>query len=260
MEESSGRQEGQPSEKEDAQSIPAATDQGKDMADTGTTLKLGDGTVIVRVVCDEQGYTAEVADTAAVADAVLTPEQMQIVTGGETIEIRIDVKDISGNVSERDKSVIENGMEEYRKGMPELTLGMYVDISIFMKIGEGDWNAVARTQEPVEVVIGIPDELQSDGRTFYIIRAHEGQYTLLADMDDEPDTITICTDMFSTYAIAYEQVGGTGENHECGLCHICPTFLGICYFVWLAVILAVVLSIWIVLLRNRGEKEEREES
>lgn len=230
------------------------------MADTGTTLKLGDGTVIVRVVCDEQGYTAEVADTAAVADAVLTPEQMQIVTGGETIEIRIDVKDISGNVSERDKSVIENGMEEYRKEMPELTLGMYVDISIFMKIGEGDWNAVARTQEPVEVVIGIPDELQSDGRTFYIIRAHKGQYTLLADMDDDPDTITICTDMFSTYAIAYEQVGGTGENHECGLCHICPTFLGICYFVWLAIILAVVLSIWIVLLRNRGEKEEREES
>ena len=252
VEESSGRQEGQPSEKEDAQSIPAATDQGKDMADTGTTLKLGDGTVIVRVVCDEQGYTAEVADTAAVADAVLTPEQMQIVTGGETIEIRIDVKDISGNVSERDKSVIENGMEEYRKEMPELTLGMYVDISIFMKIGEGDWNAVARTQEPVEVVIGIPDELQSDGRTFYIIRAHEGQYTLLADMDDEPDTITICTDMFSTYAIAYEQVGGQEKTMSAD----CVT----CVRVWLAVILAVVLSIWIVLLRNRGEKEEREES
>lgn len=55
-------------------------------------------------------------------------------------------------------------------------------------------------------------------------------------------------------------VGGTEENHKCGLCHICPTFLGICCFVWLAVILAAVLSIWIVLRRNRREKEEREES
>ena len=199
------------------------------------------------------------ADTAAVADAVLTPEQMQSVTGGETIEIRIDVKDISGNVSERDKSVIENGMEEYRKEMPELTLGMYVDISIFMKIGEGDWNAVARTQDPVEVVIGIPAELQRDDRTFYIIRAHEGQYTLLTDMDEEPDTITIRTDMFSTYAIAYEQEAGTGDNHECGLCHICPTFLGICCFVWLAVILVAALSIWIIFRRKRRDKEERKE-
>lgn len=226
------------------------------MAGASTALTLGDGNVIVTVVCEEQEYTAEVADTTAVADAVLTPEQIQSVTDGETIEIRIDVKDISGNVSEQDKGVIENGIEEYRKNLPELVLGMYVDISIFMKIGGGDWNAVSRTQEPIEVVIGIPPQLQSDDRIFYIIRAHEGEYTLLTDMDDEPDTITIHTDMFSTYAIAYEQVSGTGENHKCGLCHICPTFLGICCFVWLAIILAVVLGIWIVSRRNRKEKEE----
>ena len=51
----------------------------------------------------------------AAANAVLTPEQMQSVADGETIEIRIDVKDISGNVSEQDKRAIENGIEEYRK-------------------------------------------------------------------------------------------------------------------------------------------------
>ena len=137
--------------------------------------------------------------------------------------------------------------------MPELTLGVYVDISMFMKIGEGDWNAITKTHEPVEVIIGIPTELQSDERIFYIIRSHKGNCTLLTDMDEKPDTITICTDMFSTYAIAYGQVG---EDHKCGLCHICPTFLGICYFVWLAVLVAVCLIIWIVIRRNRNNKKK----
>ena len=236
---------------------PTATDNGKGMADTGKALKLGDGTVIVTVVCEEQGYTAEVADTMAAANAVLTPEQMQSVADGETIEIRIDVKDISSNVSEQDKRAIENGIEEYRKKLPGLTLGMYVDISIFIKVGGGDWNAVNQTHEPVDVVIGIPAELQSDDRIFYIIRSHEGDYTLLTDMDEEPDTITIRTDRFSTYAIAYEQVNGTGENNKCGLCHICPTFLGICCFVWLAVIVAVFFIICMIIRRNRKEKEEK---
>ena len=236
---------------------PTATDNGKGMVDTGAALKLGDGTVIVTVVCEEQGYTAEVADTMAAANAVLTPEQMQSVADGETIEIRIDVKDISSNVSEQDKRAIENGIEEYRKKLPGLTLGMYVDISIFIKVGGGDWNAVNQTHEPVDVVIGIPAELQSDDRIFYIIRSHEGDYTLLTDMDEEPDTITIRTDKFSTYAIAYEQASGTGENNKCGLCHICPTFLGLCCFVWLAAIMTVFLIICIVIRRNRKEKEEK---
>ena len=250
VKEPSGIPEGQQPEKEDVQTTPT-------VADTGAALKLGDGTVIVTVVCEEQGYTAEVADTMAAANAVLTPEQMQSVADGETIEIRIDVKDISGNVSEQDKRAIENGIEEYRKKLPGLTLGMYVDISIFIKVGGGDWNAVNQTHEPVDVVIGIPAELQSDDRIFYIIRSHEGDYTLLTDMDEEPDTITIRTDRFSTYAIAYEQASGTGENNKCGLCHICPTFLGICCFVWLAVIVAVFFIICMIIRRNRKEKEEK---
>ena len=271
VKEPSGIPEGQQPEKEDVQTTPAVAESGngmtpggptaegngKGMADTSSALKLGDGTVIVTVVCEEQGYTAEVADTMAAANAVLTPEQIQSVADGETIEIRIDVKDISSNVSEQDKRAIENGIEEYRKKLPGLTLGMYVDISIFIKVGGGDWNAVNQTHEPVDVVIGIPAELQSDDRIFYIIRSHEGDYTLLTDMDEEPDTITIRTDKFSTYAIAYEQVSGTGENNKCGLCHICPTFLGICCFVWLAVIMAVFLIVCIVIRRNRKEKGEK---
>ncbi len=216
------------------------------------------GAVIVTVVCEEQAYTAGVADTVAVANAVLTPEQIQLVGGGETIEIRVDVKDISETVPGQDKEIIENGLAECRKKLPDLTLGMYVDISMFIKVGEGGWNAVTSTKEPVDVVIGIPETLKAEGREFTIIRSHDGTYTLLPDLDDNPDTITISTDLFSAYAIAYEQADQTDGNGKCGLCHICPTFFGICYFIWLAVILAVLLIIGAAIWRNRKKREEQE--
>ena len=237
------------------EAVPTGNVRG--MADTSTALDYGDGTVIVTVVCAEQEYTAGVSDTAAVVNAVLTPAQLKSAAAGENIEIRVEVKDISGNVPRKDKSVIENGIKEYRKEIPDLTLGMYVDISLFVKIGEADWNAVTGTAEPVEVVIGIPQKMQSIDREFFIIRSHEGEYTLLTDMDDAPDTVTIHTDRFSAYAIAYKQVSRTPQAGKCNLCHICPTFLGICYFVWLILIMAVLLIIWKVIRRNRNVRENQ---
>ena len=73
----------------------------------------------------------------------------------------------------------------------------------------------------------------------------------MQDTDDTPDTITISTDKFSSYAIAWQESGNAGSR--CGLCHICPTFLGICCFVWLAVIAAAVLAVWLIVLRKRKE-------
>ncbi len=225
------------------------------MTETSTALQVGSGAVIVTVVCAEQEYTAGVTDTIAVANAVLMPEQLELVNNGETVEIRIDVKDISNQVPEQDKALIEKGIEEYQKKVPGLELGMYIDISMFIKIGEDDWNPITEADEPIEVVIGIPERLLSDGREFYIIRAHEEAYAFMNDMDDVPGTITIGTDRFSSYAIAYTEIDTTeaGGSLKCELCHICPTFFGICCFIWL-ILIAVVTAVVVIMLR-RKEKE-----
>lgn len=236
----------------------------KDSADAGQTEKepqverkevqIGDGTVIVTVVYEEEKCTATVADAEKVVKAVLTPDQQKLVNSGETIEIRIDVTDISAQVPEQDKEVIEGGIEAYREEVPGLVLGMYVDISMFIRIGEGGWNAITATEEPIEVIIGIPESLQEKGRVYYIIRAHDGVHTFMSDMDDDPYTITVSTDMFSSYAIAYVQAEGTG--HKCGLCHTCPTFLGICCFVWLAIIMVIMIAAIILLWKKKEQKIE----
>lgn len=66
--------------------------------------------------------------------------------------------------------------------------GNAADISMFIKIGSGDWNAITATKGPIEVVIDIPEKLLSDGREYYIIRAHNGEYTFMDDLDDAPDS------------------------------------------------------------------------
>ncbi len=256
----------QQTEDRTAQTVQAAVDGGRiaisgETVETGnltenqktaTMFEVGKGTVTVRVVCDDGKCNAGVTDTVVLANTVLSPEQIQLVNYGENIEVRIDVKDISETVAGQDKEVIESGLAQCRETMPELTLGRYVDISVFVKIGEGDWETVTSTGEPIEVVMGIPKGLREDGREFYIIRSHEGEYTLLADMDDDPKTVTIRTDLFSAYALVYGQADRMEESGRCGLCHACPTFLGICCFIWLAVIASVVVAGIILLRRKRN--------
>ena len=140
-------------------------------------------------------------------------------------------------------------------------MGMYVDISMYMRIGSGDWNAIHATNEPVEIILDIPDELAGLTADFYIMRAHEGEYLLMEDLDETPETITIQTEAFSTYAILYQmQEGGEKKSAtKCSLCHICPTFLGICYFIWLAIIIALALVIYLIIRRKRKEEESEEQ-
>lgn len=46
------------------------------------------------------------------------PGQQEIVNSGRTIEIRIDVTDISEKAPAQDKEVIESGIEAYREEAP----------------------------------------------------------------------------------------------------------------------------------------------
>ncbi len=236
----------------------AGTDPQNGESTMRTMLKMGEGAVSVTVVCKGQDYTAGVADTVAVANAALTPEQIQLAEGGETIEIRVEVADISESVPRQDKEEIVGAIETCQSEIPGLTLGMYIDISVFIRVGEGDWNAIRKIGEPIDVIIGIPEELQSKGSAYYIIRAHDGECTLLDDTDETEDTITIRSDLFSSYAIAYIAADSAGTGGKCGLCHVCPTFLGICCFIWLAVILAVIVIIILLLRRKKKEQEQKD--
>lgn len=242
-------------------SEPAQTQmQTPDTTPESQTYTVGKGAVIVTLNnVDETVCTARVADAAAVAHAVLSEEELAEAEQGQVIEIRIDVERLEV-VPQEDAEVIGKGIEDCQEQIPGLVMGMYVDISMYMRIGSGDWNAIHATNESVEIILDIPDELAGLTADFYIMRAHEGEYLLMEDLDETPETITIQTQAFSTYAILYQMREGAGGKPaaKCSLCHICPTFLGICYFIWLAIIIALALVIYLIIRRKRKGEESEE--
>ena len=52
--------------------------------------------------------------------------------------------------------------------------------------------------------VAIPEDLMKEGRTFYVIRVHDGKAEKLETVENEDGTLTFKTDKFSTYALAYE--------------------------------------------------------
>ena len=136
----------------------------------------------------------------------------------------------------------------------------YVDISLYFRIDDSDWSQITDT-EPIEIVIDSPDNYKGLSDTYYIMRAHQGETTLLEDLDDDIDTVTISTGQFSTYALMYEQHAAVAPIEKtadkCSLCHMCPTFLGICYFIWLAIFAAV--AIGLVTFNTISKKSKKSE-
>ncbi len=219
------------------------------------TIPVQQGAVIVTVNnMDGSLCTAQALDAVAVANAVLSREHVSRVSEGETVEIRIDVERIDDRVSSQDKDLIEQGIEKAQEEVPGLKVGMYVDISMFLRRGEEEWSAVHEINEPIEIMIDMPEDLREHTADFYIVRAHAGECTLLPDLDDAAETITIETERFSTYAIAYRLTEAKAER--CGLCHICPTFLGICCFIWLILVAAVAFTLIVILLHKKRDNED----
>lgn len=77
----------------------------------------------------------------------------------------------------------------------------YFDLTM-LKSADGYTERVTELPTTMEVVIEIPDKVYEAGKTYSVLRIHNGELSVLPDLDDNPKTITFRTDRFSTYAIA----------------------------------------------------------
>ena len=79
---------------------------------------------------------------------------------------------------------------------------------------------ITRLNSQISITIEVPENMRNANRVFVIVRIHDGIADTLRDNDNDPNTITIMTDRFSTYAIAYQdgqQGGGSGgQNNSTG--------------------------------------------
>lgn len=87
----------------------------------------------------------------------------------------------------------------------------------------GNETKLTQTVKPIKVRFEIPEELRANGRKFAVIRVHDGKTAILADLDNDKNTITIETDKFSTYALIYSDSPTAGNPYTGAAAAIFPT-------------------------------------
>ena len=122
------------------------------------------------------------------------------------VNVWLDIQDMSASVPQADKTLIQNTSGDY-------TVGLYLDINLFKKVGGNAATKVTETNGKVKASILIPESLWKSGRTFEIIRVHDGVATAIAGTYDENTHVfTFETDKFSTYALAYKDSASSSDS------------------------------------------------
>ena len=122
------------------------------------------------------------------------------------VNVWLDVQDMSASVPQTDKTLIQNTSGDY-------TVGLYLDINLFKKVGSNDATKVTETNGKVKASIVIPESLWKSGRTFEIIRVHDGVATaIVGTYDENTHVFTFETDKFSTYALAYKDPASSSDS------------------------------------------------
>jgi hypothetical protein len=83
----------------------------------------------------------------------------------------------------------------------------YFDVTLVKRVGAKVSN-IKNLDTPLEIVIEIPDDIFKEGQIYSVLRLHDGEVSVLPDLDDNPKTITFRTDSFSSYAISKQKVTG----------------------------------------------------
>ena len=133
-------------------------------------------------------------DLDVVVQKMLTTDDVMKLAKGDKIDISVSItgEDQPDAASEK---IMKNAV-----GQKPLK---YFDITMLKSMG-GNTEKITELPITMEVVIEIPDDIYQKGKTYSVLRVHNGELTVLPDLDDDPKTITFRTDRFSSYAIARE--------------------------------------------------------
>lgn len=126
------------------------------------------------------------------------------ILNGENIGVTIETDEVT------DKDLITKIEKKVQEENKSLTVVNYFDISVLVKnIDTGVVvDELSQLVSPIELSVKLPDSLSKvksgSVRTYYIVREHDGEITLLdAKLSDDGSSLIFSTDKFSTYAIAY---------------------------------------------------------
>lgn len=147
-------------------------------------------------------HNVKIASAFDLIKAAVGNDGIEYIKEGNDLLLRFMVVKIAENVKKQDADVIKKYLEDGNADLDNLKIGEYIDITYEMKKNNENWVKITELDNEIEITIDIPENLKGKEK-YYIVRNHNGECTLLSDIDDNPDTITFRTNRFSTYAIVY---------------------------------------------------------
>ncbi|MBR6923109.1 MAG: hypothetical protein IKH50_01050, partial [Oscillospiraceae bacterium] len=153
--------------------------------------------------------TIEVTDKKEILDTFpLTNEECDQVENGKDIGLKLEVTDISENegVKEKADEAVKDTVGE--KGVVAAVL----DVSIHKYIDGHDAGRVTQLNKVLRVYIDLPAGLYKEGRTFYVVREHEGKYEALPLTLVSETRAYFESDQYSQFYIVYTEA----HEHEFG--------------------------------------------
>ena len=186
-------------------------DEIKDVNITGNAVvTMGQGTIVIESGNNGQAATIT-GDLKTIIEAILPKKDIKAVEEGATVVIRLNVVRIEETTQEeaepdnnqKELQEIREEFPKYQKEIEGLTMVEGYDILVEKSVNGAEWQTVSELNDEVEITMMIPKELRKEGRTFFMLHNHECKISILDDLDDELDTITIKTVKFSAYVISY---------------------------------------------------------
>lgn len=166
----------------------------------------------VTVGINDKESQQNISDTmTSIVDDIINEKEVTSVSGetvekikkaideGQVILTEVQVTPVKETeVNAQDKKVLEDHIDE------NVNIAQYLDINILVKANDQVIGEVNELDNEVTFTVAIPEDLMKEGRTFYVIRVHDGKAEKLETAENEDGTLTFKTDKFSTYALAYE--------------------------------------------------------
>lgn len=156
------------------------------------------------VVCEGNTETAINTDEDKLLEMIFTEDELKMIDNGSDVYIKLEVNDVTANVSNADKNTIQNALPN------GYNVEKYFDITLWSKLEDVDAQ-ITETNGMVEIAITISLE---EAGTYKVIRVHNGKAEILPS-EIKDGKLVFSTDKFSTYAIIHSEAPvdvDTGNN------------------------------------------------
>ena len=150
-------------------------------------------------IAEDAPKASAVVDEKTLKRKVLSQEQIAVLANGGTSDIKLHIESKEKTVSDEDKKIVENALSDTGK------VGAFIDISLLLTVI--DAKKIHEPDTVFTITVTIPEKIRAEGRTYQIVRVHDGEAEILvSEYDGKEQTLTFDTDRFSTYAIIYNEI------------------------------------------------------